>query len=728
MLIDGNKAAEKLVGYSKADLAGKSLFESKLLPPDQIPIALGLLERNRRGEATGPDEIRLLRKDGSSVLVEIRTYPVRITGQDVVLACIHDLSLRLQARQQLLESDRRLRELLENVHLIAMTLDAGGRITFCNPYLLQLTGWSEEEVFGKSWFDCFIPKEDRAAIVAVFDVGIRTSAFPIHHENAIVTRAGARRTISWDNTLLRDVTGAIVGCASIGRDVTDQLLLEEQYRQAQKLESVGRLAGGVAHDFNNLLTVINGYSEILLEKLNPEDPIAGDIRNIRTAGERATALSRQLLALSRKQIVETRALNLNRVIDDFDGMLQRLIGEDVILVIQKHPSLPLVEADEGQLQQVLMNLVVNARDAMPQGGTLTLRTAVTELSGNGPQAFQTLTPGRYVLLEVADTGIGMSEETKAHLFEPFFTTKEKGVGTGLGLATVYGIITQAGGRIDVDSELVKGSRFTICLPESVASPPAEEAPPLPRAAASGGHETILLVEDNESVLRMAAHVLRGYGYTVLEAADAEQALGLAGNFSAPIHLLVTDVVLPGKNGRELAGKLLESRPSTKVLFISGYTDDILGRHGVLDPGVVCLPKPFTPEALGAKVRSILDVPTPGTVLVVDDEESVRGLLRQILEAAGYQVLEAANGNQALARLKDTRVDLVITDLAMPEKEGMETIQELARLEPRPKIIAMSGAFGAPILKISRKLGAHAALAKPIRPDELLETVRAVLRP
>jgi nitrogen-specific signal transduction histidine kinase len=387
-------------------------------------------------------------------------------------------------------------------------------------------------------------------------------------------------------------------------DITEHRLLENQLRQAQKMEAIGRLAGGVAHDFNNLLTAIFGYVDLLREDLPEGSSARQDTEEIRKAAERAAALTRQLLAFSRQQVLEAVIVNVNDLVEEFDKMLRRLIGEDVELRAALAPDLANVRADPGQLQQVLMNLVVNARDAMPTGGKLLIETANADLTEEYAELHQPVIPGAYVMLAVSDTGVGMDADTRARIFEPFFTTKEKGRGTGLGLSTVYGIVKQSGGYIWVYSEPGHGTTFKVYLPrvDAPAHPVAQ-----PREARTlAGTETILLAEDDEMLRPLAKGLLRKLGYIVLEAPSAEEALGAAAGHDGPIHLLVADVVMPGASGRELARRLAASRPETKVLYVSGYTDDAIVRHGLLDPGLAFLQKPFTPDTLARKVREVLD--------------------------------------------------------------------------------------------------------------------------
>jgi signal transduction histidine kinase len=387
------------------------------------------------------------------------------------------------------------------------------------------------------------------------------------------------------------------------QQMSEKEALEEQLRQSQKLESVGRLAGGVAHDFNNLLTVINGYSEMLIADIQGQPEILTNVKEIHKAGERAKALTRQLLAFSRKQVLKPVELDLNGLVGETEKMLRRVIGEDITLVVKLSPVPCYVQVDPGQLTQVLLNLAVNARDAMPEGGTLSLELDAVYLDSSFVDTRPEVTPGEYILLIISDTGSGMDAETLSHLFEPFFTTKEPGKGTGLGLATVFGIVKQSGGHIWVSSETGHGTRFTIYLPRvSVRS--AVEATPS-RTSTRGGSETILLVEDQEEVLQMILKALTMQGYQVLATGNADQALEKARGHSGPIDLLLTDVIMPGMNGRALAEQVLRLRPGVRVLLMSGYAEPVVAHKGILDAGLEFISKPFSPAQLNQRVRKIL---------------------------------------------------------------------------------------------------------------------------
>jgi signal transduction histidine kinase len=395
----------------------------------------------------------------------------------------------------------------------------------------------------------------------------------------------------------------IVGFAT---DITEQRHLEDRFRQAQKMESMGRLAGGIAHDFNNLLTVINGTADLATLSLPDTHPLRAELAAIRLAGDRATTLTRQLLALSRQQMLKPVVINLSKIVMGLRGMLQRVLGEDIDLVVRAADDLPSVKADRGQMEQVVLNLAVNARDAMPNGGILTIETRTVPATQGAATEGQAGTAS--VQVSVSDTGVGMDDQTRQHIFEPFFTTKELGKGTGLGLSTVYGIVQQSGGTVWAESAPGLGSTFTLQLP-SVNEPLPSEVP-APVAPPARGTETILLVEDEHALRALTRRVLESGGYTVLEAANGADALARVQHHEGSLHMLFTDVVMPGMNGRELAGRITGLRPDTKVLYASGYTNDAILRHGVLDAGSSFISKPYTPTELQRRVRDVLDGPRP----------------------------------------------------------------------------------------------------------------------
>ena len=505
-------------------------------------------------------------------------------------------------REVMEESASRYRRLVENVNDAIVMDDVDGRLVFANRRFREWFGLEERDIREVIVEDCVAP-DWRPFVRDYHDRRVRGEAVPDHYEYQGIRPDGTR---IWIEALITKVEedGRIVGTQAAMRDVTERKRMEAQYLQAQKMESVGRLAGGVAHDFNNLLTVINGYSELLLNEVAPDDPCRKSVEQIRAAGERAKELTQKLLTFSRKQLAEPKRVNLNLVVAEAEKMFGRLIGEDIEFITKLHPAVGEVMADPGQLHQVLMNLAINARDSMPRGGKLVIETRNVTVGEDLASQNPALAPGSYVYLGVTDTGTGMSAEVKQHLFEPFFTTKEAGRGTGLGLATVYGIVRQSAGWIGVTSELEQGTTINIYLPRIDAEVQAQPGAGTPGTAPRGS-ETVLVVEDQEAVRRLICIILEDYGYRVLQVSNGPDAIAVAKQYPQTIHLLLTDVVLPLMDGRALADKLMAARPDLKVLFMSGYTEEQIGHHGVLDSGLAYLPKPFSPEELAAKVREAL---------------------------------------------------------------------------------------------------------------------------
>ena len=539
-----------------------------------------------------------------------REFPILLTTSRVqdenceVIARVgvaRDITEQKQAEDALRESERRFREFLRTVNLAAVIVDVQDTVVFCNDYFLRTTGWSREQVMGRNAEELLLPEHRAQHAERLRDMVANGRSIPFV-ESAILTAEGKARWVEWNTTVLRDLDGRVAGIACIGADVTEHRALKEQYLQAQKLESIGRLAGGVAHDFNNLLTVINGYADILLGRLTQDARLRGFCEQIRQAGCRASGLTQQLLAFSRKQVSQPKPLDLNALIAESEDMFRRLLGEDIELVTILQPRLGKVMADSGQLHQLLMNLAVNARDAMPEGGRLAIETRAVDGPPSAAAEGVDLPRGPYTQLSVTDNGTGMDEETRLHIFEPFFTTKPKGKGTGLGLSTVYGIVRQSHGWVTVESAPGKGAAFHIYLPETRSAP--GEDPENHMEAPARGSETILVVEDQESVRSLVANILQDDGYRVIAAGDGRTALQLAG--TQPIALVLTDVVMPGMNGRQLVDRLKQVLPGVKVLYMSGHADNVIATRGVLDPGISLIAKPFTPVSLTSRIREVLD--------------------------------------------------------------------------------------------------------------------------
>ncbi|MER3430389.1 MAG: hypothetical protein C4324_04970 [Blastocatellia bacterium] len=601
--------AKKLLGYPRENWFEPGFWENHIHPDDRKWAVDYCAGATARGEPHS-FEYRMIASDGRIVwlrdIVSVITEP---DGRKMLRGLMVDITERRNAEAARRDSEESYRELIENANDLIYTHDLQGNFLSLNRAGQRITGYSEEEARKLNIADVVSP-EFLPTAAEMIDRKLKGSP-PTIYSTEIISKDGRRIPLEV-NTRLVYKDGVPVAVQGIGRDISERLAAEEalrqseeQLRQAQKLESIGLLAGGVAHDFNNMLTAINGYSDLLLRKLPADDPLRAHVEEIRKAGERSAELTRQLLAFSRRQIMRPQIIDLNAAVADSARMLRRLIGENIALLTDLAPSLPKIEIDPGQLVQVLVNLVVNARDAMPDGGTIIIETRVETIDEKYTSRHVGIQPGRYIVLSVTDNGIGMDARTRERIFEPFFTTKGVGRGTGLGLSTVYGIVKQSGGSIWVYSEPNSGSTFKIFLPtlnvESIhrSGEPNQAQLPL-------GSERILLVEDEDSVRMLGKEILTACGYDVIDAADGAQALQLALNAENPIDLVITDVVMPQMGGRELVERLLAANPQIRVLFTSGYTDDAILRNGIVDKCADFLQKPFTFEKLARKVRELLE--------------------------------------------------------------------------------------------------------------------------
>jgi two-component system, cell cycle sensor histidine kinase and response regulator CckA len=580
-----------------------------LLAPVVLPLAVGLLQvRGIRAGVFSPELGAWLFS-----LANIAVFTVTIWWVAGVLRRAD--AARTRALEALAEADQRLatasqertRRILDSANDPFVATDAAGRIIDWNARAEETFGWTRTEAFGRPLAGTIFPDGKCPPPGPGGFPGFDGAVVDRRTEVVVVRRDG--REFPVEMTVWPVEVAGVMEYTAFLHDVSERRRLEGQLRQAQKMEAVGQLAAGVAHDFNNLLTVINGYADLLVESTPPDDPVRDLAGEIRRAGDRSAGLTRQLLTFSRQQVIAPRVLDLNRVVGDTDKMLARVIGEDVRLTTVLAPGLWPVKADPGQVEQVLMNLCVNARDAMPTGGRLTVETQNVVLDEAYAATQSDARPGPHVLLAVSDTGQGMSPEVMGKAFEPFFTTKGVGRGTGLGLATVYGIVRQAGGHVGVYSEVGVGTTFKAYFPRAETTP--GEGRPDRDTAPGRGTETVLVVEDDAAVRALTRRVLTGHGYTVLEAADGDEAARIADAHGGPVHLLVTDVVMPGAGGRVVAEDLARRLPGLRVLFMSGYTDDAVVRHGVLHDRVHFLQKPFTGPTLAAKVRAVLDGPANG---------------------------------------------------------------------------------------------------------------------
>jgi PAS domain S-box-containing protein len=507
--------------------------------------------------------------------------------------CVSELKDRLRQNELL------LRAVFDGSLDAMLLVDSTGRCRDANPAACEIFRRPREELLGTDPAEFYSPAYDARAVRAELRSKGRARG-----ELTVIRPDGEQRHAEF--VVSADIQpGLHLG---VLRDVTERHRLEAQLRQAQKMQAIGVLAGGVAHDFNNLLSVILSYTDATLEQLDAEHPVRADMSEVKKAGERAANLTRQLLAFSRRQVLRPAVLHLGEVVAGMEGMIRRLIPEDVALTLHTAPRLGRVHADSGQIEQIIMNLVVNARDAMPRGGRLTIETANEELDADYAAAHVGVTPGPYVMLAVSDTGVGMEPAVRERIFEPFFTTKEKGQGTGLGLSTVYGIVQQSGGHIWVYSEPGQGTAFKIYLPRKEMEPEPVTASIVAATSRARGGETVLLVEDDEQVRVLARTILRRYGYKVLEAQNGGEAFLLCEQYEEPIHVLLTDVVMPGISGKQLADRITPLQPAMKILFMSGYTEPSIAHRNILDAGAALLEKPITRDKLLLALREVLDGP------------------------------------------------------------------------------------------------------------------------
>jgi PAS domain S-box-containing protein len=582
----------------------------QLVHPDDRPLNEERRARAMRGESYNAVMLRIVRSDGTLRYLETqaeisrdeRGRPIRAVG------AVQDVTEREQAAQALRGSEERLRLALQATGLGPWEWDLRTNTVEFSPEWKRQLGYEPDEIAGRyeEWESRLHPDDRERVLTALRDyLGGRQPEYAL--EFRMRHKDGTYRWIYTRGVALRDVSGTQTHMLGCHLDITERKQLEEQFRQAQKMEAIGRLAAGIAHDFNNLLTVIDGYANLVAEDLGPSHRSRADIGGIQAAARSAANLTRQLLAFSRRQVFQPQILDLNGVLRRVQSLLHRVIGEDVTLTLNLS-ALGRVSADPGQVEQVLMNLAVNARDAMPNGGELTIETADVDLDEAFVAQHRGATAGKHVLVAVSDTGSGMDETTRAHLFEPFFTTKPLGKGTGLGLATVYGIVKQNRGSIWVYSEAGKGSTFKIYLP--VATGVAEPPPPPVEVHAVRGTETVLVIEDQSDVRGVIEKALSHYGYTVVGASNGPEAIATAHAYEGPIHILLTDIILPGASGREIARQVVAARPSVRVLYMSGYTDELIVQHGVLEPGLAFLHKPFTGDTLARRIREVMAADSP----------------------------------------------------------------------------------------------------------------------
>ncbi len=604
-----NPGFETITGWSRAEWVDKPFI--LIVHPRDKKLTLEMYQVTLQGKTTPMFESGILTQQGEYVIGEFILTPQYEAGQVVsVLGIARDITERKRAEETLRDSEARFQELFDEAPVGYHEVDAEGRIIRINRTELEMLGYSAEEMVGQPAWEFIVEEETSQQAILTNS----SSTIPSTQSLERICRRKDRTAfpVLIQRRVIRDANDRVTGIRSTVQDITElkgmgreKANLEEQLRQSQKMEAIGRLAGGIAHDFNNLLTIIKGYSQLSLMEFKESDPLRGNIEEIQKATDRASALTRQLLAFSRRQILEMKVLDINTLLKDLDKMLHRIIGEDIELVTLLANNLGRVKADPGQVEQVILNLAVNAKDAMLSGGKLTIETVNMELDESYVRTHAEVIPGRYVMLSVSDTGVGMTPEVKEQIFEPFFTTKEKGKGTGLGLSTVFGIVRQSEGNIWVYSEPGQGTTFKIYLPR-VDEPLEEVGEKIVMEESPRGSETILVVEDDEDVRKLTVGILRRQGYTVLEASQGEEALLICEQHKEPIRLILVDVVMPGMSGHALAERLAPLRPEMKLLYMSGYTDNAIVHHGVLKKGTDYIQKPFTVDGLVRKAREVLD--------------------------------------------------------------------------------------------------------------------------
>jgi PAS domain S-box-containing protein len=608
-IIDVNQRMGEMYGVSREEAMSLTIGDiSQGEPPYSQADAVKWLNRSRE---QGPQTLEWMarHRDGHLFPVEVSIRFALIGGANRFVVAVRDISGRKQVEEALRKSEANYRLLVENQTDMVVKVDLEGRFLFASPSYCTTFGKTQEELLGQAFMP-LVHEKDRESTAKAME-SLYHPPYSAYIEQRAMTKAGWA-WLAWVDTAVLDSQGKVMEIIGVGRDITERKQAEETHEklqaqliQARKMESIGRLAGGVAHDFNNMLSVIKGYAELAMAKIDPSEPLYDDLTEIVNAARRSTEVTRQLLAFARKQTVAPRVLDLNKTVEGMLKMLRRLIGEDMDLAWLPGQGLWPVKMDPSQIDQILANLCINARDAIAGVGRITLETRRATLDAAYCEIHPGFVPGDFVLLAVSDNGSGMDPATLENLFEPFFTTKAQGQGTGLGLATIYGMVKQNNGFINVYSEPGKGATFKIYLPrhtDDILSPRKKNALALPR----GQGETVLLVEDEPSILKLSKTMLEKLGYSVLAAGTPGEALDLARNHPQPIDLLITDVVMPEMNGRDLAECVMTLHPSAKLLFMSGYTANVIAHHGVLDEGVCFIEKPFSLEDLAVKVLEALE--------------------------------------------------------------------------------------------------------------------------
>lgn len=603
--VELNPSGLELFGLSRDEVVPLDVRDVYVNPADRLRLQKEIEEKR----SVQDFEVKFRKRNGNQMDCLMTATLVCDHSGNILgyRGIIRNVTYRKRAEEALRESEAKYRELVQNANSIILRVDTEGFITFFNEFAQSFFGYSEQEIVGRNVLGTIVPDTPKARDdLTTMILGIieeRSGHHCVEYES--VRRNGEKVRIAWTNRIIHGDDGRPRGILCIGNDVTQQKQLEAQYRQSQKMEAIGRLAGGIAHDFNNLLTIILGYSEILVYQARYHPLVSEAAEEIKGAAERSSALVRQLLTFSRQQMLAPKVLNANTIVIETEKMLRRLIGENIRLTTSLGQNIWKIKADPGQIEQVVINLAINARDAMPDGGTFSIETSNVTLERENAIRHLNLTPGQYVKITFKDTGVGMEEETLSRVFDPFFTTKEPGKGTGLGLATVYGIVTQSEGNIEVSSVRGKGTTFSVYLPGFDEDSPSVAAPPDP-VCTGPGVETILLVEDDDGLRKIIRRILNDNGYGVIEASKGEEALSIAERSREAIHLMVTDLVLPGMSGQTLATRIAVSCPGIRVLFISGYMGESSDGQRSMATATDFLQKPFSPPAFLQRVRALLN--------------------------------------------------------------------------------------------------------------------------
>lgn len=740
-IIDFNQRALELLGYDHQQFLNMNVVQ--LHPDEELAVSNKAFQETREN-GSARFETRFKRSDNKILDVEISSSIIDSAQKGIIQGVIRNITERKRVEEALMKSENRFRTIFEQSPIgIALIDSLTGDIYEVNPKFAEIAGRTLEEMSNIDWMSITHPDDvqeelDNMALLNAGEItGFNMNKRYIRPDGSYVwINMTIALTIVKDKSHPRHL--CMIEDITIARKTAgEKEKLEAQLQQAQKMESVGRLAGGVAHDFNNVLSVIISTTELALDDMDSTGQLHEDLDEILMAAKRAADITRQLLAFARKQTIAPKVLALNNNVESMLTMLRRLIGEDIDLAWLPGASLWAVNMDPSQIDQILANLCVNARDAIEGVGKVSIESRNITFAEDYCTDHAGFVPGEFVHLSVSDSGCGMNKKTLENIFEPFFTTKDVDKGTGLGLSTVYGIVKQNKGFINVYSEPDKGTTINIYLLRHEAKEVEIHEESKEEIPTSQG-ETILVVEDDPAILKIMQKILQGLGYTVLISSAPEKTMDIVKKHTGKIHLLITDVIMPKMNGRDLAEQLQPVCPDVKCIFMSGYTSDVITPQGVLDKEVNFIQKPFSRRDLAEIVRKSLDEKNIGKeenyaqmkkILIIDDETSFRKILKKLLEKNSYKVIDAQNGNQGIKLFKELSPDLIITDLVMPEKEGLETIKEIRGLNPDIKIIAMSGGGvgeAGLYLNMAKKFGAQYSFAKPIDNEELLLAVKNLL--